>query len=110
MNANYVKICRLGNLEADFQQVPLSVSELFIISLRNVSILNSAKKVTKKKEYFLRQKVKKKLLYYKIDRSDQFLAINLILGYIFENKTKKQKRQMVSDKILSIRTKYFHLK
>ena len=23
MNANYVEICRVGNLEADFQQVPL---------------------------------------------------------------------------------------
>ena len=23
MNANYAEICRVGNLEADFQQVPL---------------------------------------------------------------------------------------
>ena len=23
MNANYAKICRVGNLEADFQQVPI---------------------------------------------------------------------------------------
>ena len=42
--------------------------------------------------------------------SDQFLAINLILGYIFENKTQKQKRQIVSDKIQSNKTKCVHLK
>ena len=40
-------------------------------------------------------------LYY---RSDHFFVINLILGYIFENRTQNQKRQMVSDKIWSIRT------
>ena len=33
----------------------------------------------------------KKSPYYKLHRSDQFFAINLILGYIFENKTQKQK-------------------
>ena len=44
-------------------------------------------------------------------RSDQFLVLNFILGSLFENKTQKQKRQMVyDDKIWSIRTKYFHLK
>ena len=30
---------------------------------------------------------------------NQFLAINLILGYTFQNKTQKQKRQMVSNQI-----------
>ena len=45
------------------------------------------------------RKVKNKLHW-----SDQFLAVNLILGYIFENKTQTLKRQMVSVKIWSIRT------
>ena len=34
--------------------------------------------------------------------SDQFLALKLILQWIFENKAHEQKRQMVPDKILSI--------
>ena len=35
MNANYAEICRVGNLEADFQQVPLVhfFSEIFTMLL-----------------------------------------------------------------------------
>ena len=33
MNANYAEMCRLGNLEADFQQVPLFFSEMFTVLL-----------------------------------------------------------------------------
>ena len=43
-------------------------------------------------------------------RSDQLLAVNLILGYTSENKTQKQKRPIVSYKMWSVRTTYFHLK
>ena len=46
MNANYAEICRVGNLEADFQQVPLVhfFSEIFTM-LRNIDNLNPAKKI-----------------------------------------------------------------
>ena len=53
-------------------------------------------------------KILKITLLYKLHRPDQFFAVNLILGEIFENKTQKQKRQIVSDKIWSIKTKYSH--
>ena len=36
-------------------------------------------------------------------------ALKVRYSVSIENKTQKQKRQMVSDKIWSIRTKYFHL-
>ena len=53
MNANFAEICRIGNLEADFQQVPrvyfflfffffffiyLFISEIFTILLWNIHI------------------------------------------------------------------------
>ena len=50
MHANYAEICRVGNLEADFQQVRL---DQFFLNINN---LNSAKK---SKTYSLRQKLKK---------------------------------------------------
>ena len=56
MNANYAEICRVGNLEADFEQVPLVhffFSEILTISLRNINNSNSAKKHEK---YFLNEK------------------------------------------------------
>ena len=61
-----------------------------------------------KKQKQKRNKKKKKQTK-KQTNKDQFWAIHLILGYIFKEKTQKQKRQMVSDKIWSIRTKYYQL-
>ena len=103
MYAHYAEICRVSNLEADFQQV-LLVQFFFEIVVKH-QLSNLAKK--NKKNIFLFQKM---TLPKKLHRSDQFLAINLILGYIFENQTQKQKRQKVSDKTWSVRTKCFHLK
>ena len=57
MNANFAEICRVGNLEADFQQVRLfNFSEIFTILFWNINNLNSAKK---SKKYFRRQKLQK---------------------------------------------------
>ena len=57
MNAYSAKICRVGTLEADFQQVPLFQ---FFWNSHNIVVKhkysNSAKK---SKKYFLRQKFKK---------------------------------------------------
>ena len=45
MSANYAEICRIGNLEADFQQIPLvQFSEIFTKMLQNINNLNSVKK------------------------------------------------------------------
>ena len=59
----------------------------------------------KEKKYFLRRNFQNK--HFTIAIADQYLVVKLILGYIFENKTQKQKRQVFFDKIWSIRTKYF---
>ena len=57
MNANYAEIYRVGNLETDFQQVPLiQFSENFTILLWNINKLNLAKK---SKKYSFRQKFQK---------------------------------------------------
>ena len=64
MNANYAKICRVDNLEADFQQFPLVqfFSEIFTISLWNINNSNSAKKSKKKnKNIFLVKLLNKSL-------------------------------------------------
>ena len=58
MNANYAEICRVGKLETEFPQVPpvqFFSNFQYIIVKHNNS--NSAKK---SKNYFLRQKLKKK--------------------------------------------------
>ena len=93
MNANYAEISRVGNLEADFQQVPLVQLLTFFY--------NNLFSGQKSKRHFLRQKKKIQniTLLQKVHRSDQILAQNLILGEIFENKTRKQKRQIVSFKL-----------
>ena len=62
----------------------LKISDYFTILLWNINNLKSV--IMKDKQYFLIKKI-------------QFLAVKLILKYIFENKAQKQKRQMVSDKI-----------
>ena len=64
MNANYTEICRVGIMEANFQQVLLVHFFLFWILLRNINNSNSAKK-SKKKNIFLEEKYKKKTLYYR---------------------------------------------
>ena len=58
MNENYAEICRVGNLEADFQQVSLVQ---FFWNFHNIVVKhhyfsNSAKK---SKKYLLRQKFQK---------------------------------------------------
>ena len=59
MHANYAEVCRVGNLEADFNKFRLfKFSEIFTILLCNISNSNSAKK---SKKYFLWQKLKKKI-------------------------------------------------
>ena len=109
MNANNAEICRVGNLEADFQQVPLVQFFLnfsqYCCKMSIIQIMQSNLTTI-----FFIKKSQKNTLLQKLHRPVQFSAVNLILGYIFENKTQKQKRQMVSDKIWSFRTKYFHLK
>ena len=48
MNANYAEICRVRNLEADFQTVLLvQFSKIFKILLRNNNNSNSAKRSKK---------------------------------------------------------------
>ena len=59
MNANNAEICRVSNLEADFNKFRLfNFSEIFTILLWNINNLKSAKKSEK---YFLRQKLKKEI-------------------------------------------------
>ena len=54
MNANYAETCNVGNLEANFQQVPfVKFLEMFVILLWNINNSNSAKK---SKKYILSQK------------------------------------------------------
>ena len=48
MNANYVEICRIGNLEADFQQVPLVHFFLKYSQCCCINNLSPAKKNKKK--------------------------------------------------------------
>ena len=48
MSANYADIGRVNNLEAGFQQVPSTFSEVFTILLWNINSLKSAKKKEKK--------------------------------------------------------------
>ena len=87
MNANYAEICRAGNLEEDFNKFHLiNFCEIFPILLWNINYSNSAKK---NKKYFLRQKFQKITLLQKLHRSDQFLAITLILAYVVQNTTQK---------------------
>ena len=105
MNANYAEICRVGNLEADFQHSTCSIFLKFSQYCCETLIIQIQQR--KVRTVFF-DKNSKKSLYYR--NCIGFFAVNLILGYTFENKTQKQKRQMVSDKIWSIRTKYFHLK
>ena len=57
MKANYAEICRVGNLEADFQQVMLV--QIFW------NFHNNSNSVKKNKIYFLRSKLKKKSFYYR---------------------------------------------
>ena len=63
-----------------------------------------------KVKLFFVKKRQESLNYRKCIIQNNGLVVHLILGYIFENKTQKQKRQMFFDKIWSIRTKHFHLK
>ena len=63
MKANYAEICRVANLEADFQQVACSFfSEIFTTLLWNINNSNAAKK--NKRNIFLDKNLKKKLFYY----------------------------------------------
>ena len=84
MNVNYAEICRVGKLEAVFQQVPLVHFFLkFSQYCCETSIIQIQQR--KLKKYFLRQKntkkkKKKNTLLKKMHRSDQLLAVNLILG------------------------------
>ena len=61
MNANYAETFRVGNLEADFQQVTLVqfFSEIFTILLGNINNSNSAKK--SKKHFLLDKNSKQKI-------------------------------------------------
>ena len=70
MNVNYTEICRVGNLEADFQQVSLVhffseiftilfFSEIFSICVCETAIIKIQQ--LKVNQYFLRQKLKKKI-------------------------------------------------
>ena len=82
MNVSYAEICRVGNLEADFQQVPhvQFFYEIFTILLWNSNDSNSGEK---SKKYFLRQKLKKKKsLYYRngIGQTNFWPYIYLTLG------------------------------
>ena len=58
MNANYAEICRVGNLEVDFQQVLLVH---FFLKFSQCCCETSIIKIQKRKikKYFLRQKIKK---------------------------------------------------
>ena len=61
MHANYAEFCRVGNLKANFQQVPLVqiFFEIFTKLLLNIKKSNSAKESNK---YFLRKKFGNTLL------------------------------------------------
>ena len=84
MNGNYAEICRVGNLEAYFQQLPLVH---FFSNFHSIVVKNSNSYLAKNdKKYILRQIFKKKkkkkkkiTLLQKLHRSHQYLAINLIL-------------------------------
>ena len=61
MKPNHAEICRVGNLEPDFQQVLFVIfSEIFTILLWNIINLNSERKV---KNIFLDKISKKSLCY-----------------------------------------------
>ena len=91
-NANYVEICRVGILEADFQLVPLVIFFFwsFTILMLNVNNSNSAKK--SKKKYFLRQKLKKKSLYYKIAEVKPIFSRKFNFRVNIWENTQKQKK------------------
>ena len=60
MIASYAEICRTGNLETDFQQVPFVHFFFFFFSSQycwETSIIQIQQR--KKKRYFLRQKIPK---------------------------------------------------
>ena len=93
MNANYAEICRVGNFEADFQQVTLV--QFFWNFHKYCCETKIQIQQRKVKNIFFDKYSKISLFHRKLHRSDHFLAVNLILGQILENKTQKQKRQMV---------------
>ena len=85
MNANYAEICSVGYFETS------SVCSIFLKFSRyccETSIIQTEQRIEKN---FLGQKFQKITLLLKLHRSDQFLIVNSILEYIFENKTQKQK-------------------
>ena len=60
MNANYAEICRVSNLEGDYQLIPLvHFSEISTILLWNINNSKSAKN-SKKEILFLDKNLKKK--------------------------------------------------
>ena len=78
MNANYAEICRVGNLKAHFQQIPLVH---FFWNFHNIAVKHQYFKVSEKKswEYFLRQKLQKSLYYRKCIGQTNFWPYNWIL-------------------------------
>ena len=79
MNANYAEICMVGNLETDFEQVPLV--HIFW-NFHNIVVKHQQlKSAEQSKNIFLGKNSTQKITLRKIlHRSNQFLAVNLILG------------------------------
>ena len=76
MNANYVEVCRVGNLEADFQRFPLVH---FFLKISQYCCETSIIQIQQRKvkNIFLVKLSKNKN---HLHMPDQFFAINLILG------------------------------
>ena len=109
MNANYVEICWVGNLEVDFQQAPFAHFFLKFSQYccETLIIWNSEKK---SKKIFMQTKIPKNHFTIEIAYIRPIFGRKSNFRVNIGNKTQNQKRQMVSDKIWSMRTKYFHLK
>ena len=92
MTLNYAKLDSKGSLNAGFQQVPHS-------NFHNTVMEHSIFKFKEDKHFFFLKSFLKSSLPQKLHGADLFLVVK----NNFENKTKKQKGQVLPDKILSIK-------
>ena len=100
MKANNAEIYGVGNLEADFQQVPLT--QFFLKFSKYCCEALIIKIQQRKVKYIILDKYSKQSLFYRNCTVRQMFGrkFNIWVHFhVFENKTQKQKRQMVSDKI-----------
>ena len=76
MNAKYTEICKVSNLEAAFQKVPLVQ---FVLNFHNIIIIMGINHIEVK--YIFSDKNSRKSPYYRnCIGQTKFLAVNLILG------------------------------